>query len=49
VTLGRRAFLCSLAALAAVAHAQGRNSYLARTDVQQFVDELVTTHGFERP
>ena len=48
MTIGRRAFLCSLTALAAVAHAQVRNSYLARPDVQQFVDELVTTHGFER-
>jgi membrane-bound lytic murein transglycosylase B len=48
VTIDRRAFLATLAALATAAPAQARSTYLARPDVQQFVEELVTAHGFDR-
>jgi membrane-bound lytic murein transglycosylase B len=44
----RRAFLAMLAALATVAPAQASSGYLARPEVKQFIDELVTTHGFDR-
>lgn len=44
----RRTLLLSLGALALAASAQAREPYLARPDVQQFVEELVTVHGFER-
>ncbi len=35
-------------ALAAGAHARASNEHLARDDVQQFIDGLVTAHGFDR-
>jgi membrane-bound lytic murein transglycosylase B len=44
----RRSFLLSLGMLALTAHASARSAYLARPDVQAFVDELVVTYGFER-
>jgi len=44
----RRTFLLSLGALALAASVQAREPYLARPDVQQFVEELSTLHGFER-
>ena len=44
----RRTLLLSLGALALAASVQAREPYLARPDVQQFVEELVTVHGFER-
>jgi membrane-bound lytic murein transglycosylase B len=44
----RRAALMLLAALACSPAAHARAPYLARTEVQQFIDELVGTHGFER-
>jgi membrane-bound lytic murein transglycosylase B len=48
VTIDRRAFFAALAAIAAAAPAQAISTYLARPEVQQFVEELVTAHGFER-
>jgi membrane-bound lytic murein transglycosylase B len=45
----RRSFLFSLGALLVPAHACARSPYLARPDVQEFVDALVWTHGFDRP
>jgi membrane-bound lytic murein transglycosylase B len=44
----RRTLLLLLGALAIAAPAQARDPYLARPDVQQFVEELVSVHGFER-
>ncbi|HQR19461.1 MAG TPA: lytic murein transglycosylase B [Burkholderiaceae bacterium] len=44
----RRAVLLSLLALAAHPAARAQPPYPARSDVQQFIDELVTSHGFER-
>jgi membrane-bound lytic murein transglycosylase B len=48
VTIDRRAFLVSLAAIAAAAPAQASSTYLARPEVQQFVEDLVTAHAFDR-
>jgi membrane-bound lytic murein transglycosylase B len=48
VTHGRRSFLVALAALAVARPAQARSPYLGRPDVQQFVEELAATHGFDR-
>jgi membrane-bound lytic murein transglycosylase B len=48
VTRGRRSFLVALAALAVARPAQARSPYLGRPEVQQFVDELVAAHGFDR-
>jgi membrane-bound lytic murein transglycosylase B len=44
----RRTALLSLLALATAPAALARTPYLARSEVQQFVDDLVETHGFER-
>jgi membrane-bound lytic murein transglycosylase B len=44
----RRTFLLAVGALAVVPSARARDPYLARPDVQQFIEELVTTHGFPR-
>jgi membrane-bound lytic murein transglycosylase B len=44
----RRTALLSIVLLAMLPAAQARTSYLARSEVQQFIDELVATHGFER-
>jgi hypothetical protein len=48
VTHGRRSFLVALAALAVAHPARARSPYPGRPEVQQFVDELVTAHGFDR-
>ena len=44
----RRTALLSIVSFAVLPVARARTSYLARSEVQQFIDELVTTHGFER-
>lgn len=44
----RRTALLSIVSFAVLPAAQARTSYLARSEVQQFIDELVATHGFER-
>ena len=44
----RRAALVLLLVLAMGSAAHARTPYLARTEVQQFIDELVGAHGFER-
>jgi membrane-bound lytic murein transglycosylase B len=44
----RRTALLSIVSFAMLPAAQARTSYLARSEVQQFIDELVATHGFER-
>lgn len=44
----RRTALLSILSFAVLPAAQARTSYLARSEVQQFIDELVATHGFER-
>jgi len=44
----RRRFLLTLGALAVAPPARARDPYLARPDVQQFIEELVTAHGFAR-
>jgi membrane-bound lytic murein transglycosylase B len=44
----RRDALLALLALSAGPVARARTPYLARADVQQFIDDLVTTYGFER-
>jgi len=48
VTHGRRSFLVALAALALARPAQARSPYVGRPEVQQFVEELAATHGFDR-
>jgi len=48
VTHGRRSFLVALAALAVARPAQARSPYVGRPEVQQFVEELAATHGFDR-
>jgi membrane-bound lytic murein transglycosylase B len=48
VTHGRRSFLVALAALAVAHPARARSPYLGRPEVQQFVEELVAAHGFDR-
>jgi membrane-bound lytic murein transglycosylase B len=47
---GRRSMLAALAliAIAPTAMSETRAPYLQRADVQQFIDELTTQHGFER-
>jgi len=44
----RRTALLTLLALAAAPVVHARTPYLARSEVQQFLDELVSSHGFER-
>ena len=44
----RRTALLTLLALAAAPVVHARTPYLARSEVQQFLDELVSTHGFDR-
>src|SRR5262245_38600119 len=44
----RRSAMLALLALAAGARAGAANDYLARSDVQQFVDALVAEHAFDR-
>ncbi len=47
----RRALLVALAMMATArgAGAKTRTPYLQRAEVQQFIDELLTQHGFDRP
>lgn len=47
MTLGRRAFLSALGALALPVRGQG-GSYLQRPEVRAFIDAAVAKHGFER-
>jgi membrane-bound lytic murein transglycosylase B len=44
----RRTALLTLLALAAAPVVHARTPYLARSEVRQFLDELVSTHGFDR-
>ncbi len=46
----RRLMLAALALMliAPAATSETRAPYLQRADVQQFIDELTTEHGFER-
>jgi membrane-bound lytic murein transglycosylase B len=46
--LNRRTALLAFLSLAVLPVADARTPYLSRGDVQQFIDELVHTHGFER-
>ena len=44
----RRTALLSLLSIALLPAAQARTPYLARGEVQQFIDDLVGSHGFDR-